>query len=127
MNAITGRLRIGKTLFDGTLAVAVGGGFFLLLLAVSQQPFNTELSDFFREHSVAIAHGRNIVNVILVDFRGVDTLGEISVVAIAGLAILVRVRSRKKPRGETVPGAVAASTPGANADNAAARTQETSI
>tara|TARA_R110002096_G_scaffold147007_2_gene306236 strand:- start:5196 stop:7619 length:2424 start_codon:yes stop_codon:yes gene_type:complete len=120
---------IGKTLFDGTLAVAVGGGFFLLLLAVSQQPFNTELSDFFREHSVAIAHGRNIVNVILVDFRGVDTLGEISVVAIAGLAILalVRVRSRKKPRGETVPGAVAASTPGANADNAAARTQETSI
>lgn len=89
----------GKTLVDGTLAIAVGGGFFLLLLAVVQQPFNTELSDFFREHSVAIAHGRNIVNVILVDFRGVDTLGEIAVVAIAGLAILalIRARPRKKP------------------------------
>ncbi len=93
-----------RTLIDGTLAVAVGGGFFLLLLSVVQQPFNSELSDFFREHSVAIAHGRNIVNVILVDFRGVDTMGEIAVVAIAGLAILalIRVRPKKKTRVEAI-------------------------
>lgn len=87
-----------KTVIDGAIAVAVGGGFFLLLLSVSQQPFNTALSDFFREHSVAIAHGRNIVNVILVDFRGVDTLGEIAVVAVAGLAILALVRFRPQKK-----------------------------
>ena len=40
----------------------------------------------------AIAHGRNIVNVIIVDFRGLDTLGEIAVVMIAGLAILALIR-----------------------------------
>ena len=96
---------MGKTIVDGAIAICVGGGFFLVLLAVSQQPFNSELSDFFREHSVAIAHGRNIVNVILVDFRGVDTLGEISVVAIAGLAILalVRIKKSRKPTDEGNP------------------------
>ena len=49
---------------------------------------------FFTEYSRAIAHGRNIVNVILVDFRGVDTLGEIAVVMAAGLAILALIRMR---------------------------------
>ena len=46
-----------------------------------------------------IAHGRNIVNVIIVDFRGLDTLGEIAVVMVAGLSILalIRIRTRKPP------------------------------
>ncbi len=65
-----------------------------MLLRVTQVPFNTELSDFFSQYSRVIAHGRNIVNVILVDFRGTDTLGEIAVVMIAGLAILALVRIR---------------------------------
>jgi len=43
--------------------------------------------------------GGNIVNVILVDFRAFDTLGEISVVAMAALAVLTLVRMRD--RGET--------------------------
>ena len=57
-------------------------------------PFDARLSDFFAEHSRAIAHGRNIVNVIIVDFRGLDTLGEIAVVMVAGLAILALLRVR---------------------------------
>lgn len=85
-----------QKLMDGGIAFGVGSGFFLLILSVTQQPFSAHLSDFFREHSVSIAHGRNIVNVILVDFRGVDTLGEIGVVAIAGLAILALVRITRK-------------------------------
>ena len=44
-----------------------------------------------------IAHGRNIVNVIIVDFRGLDTLGEIAVVMVAGLAILALIRVRAAP------------------------------
>nr|WP_328766194.1 hydrogen gas-evolving membrane-bound hydrogenase subunit E [Devosia aurantiaca] len=64
---------------------------------------DTRLSDLFTATSVPIAHGHNIVNVILVDYRGFDTLGEISVVMGAGIAIiaLMRVRKRvvtKKPR-----------------------------
>ncbi len=99
---------LAMTLIDGTIAILIGFGFFALLLSITQQPFNSSLSDFFREYSVAIAHGHNIVNVILVDFRGIDTLGEISVVAITGLAILALVRIRhKKP----LPRALAANVP----------------
>ena len=42
------------------------------------------------------AHGANVVNVIIVDFRGVDTLGEISVVMITGLAVLALIRGRSR-------------------------------
>ena len=66
---------------------------------MTQLPFDARLSDFFSAHSKAIAHGRNIVNVIIVDFRGLDTLGEISVVMIAGLAILALIRMTSGQRG----------------------------
>ena len=78
----------------------MGIGFTLLLLKVLQGRLDHSLPDYFAEFSYAIAHGRNIVNVILVDFRGVDTLGEIGVVMIAGLAILALIRVRAK-RDET--------------------------
>ncbi|MDB4872441.1 MAG: Na(+) antiporter subunit, partial [Gemmatimonadales bacterium] len=84
-----GRLR------DGILAVVCGGGLTVLLLAVLANPFDPRLSDFFSKNSAALAHGRNIVNVILVDFRGLDTLGEISVVMAAGIAVLALLRKRK--------------------------------
>ncbi|MDF1607310.1 putative monovalent cation/H+ antiporter subunit A [Hoeflea sp. YIM 152468] len=80
--------------FDMSVAVACGGGFMLYLLAVTQQPFNTALSDFFAAYSKLVAHGSNVVNVIIVDFRGTDTLGEIAVVMITGLAILSLIRIR---------------------------------
>lgn len=81
----------------GIVAVAVGLGLSLTLLAITQQPFDRQLSDFFTEFSRSIAHGRNIVNVILVDFRGIDTLGEIAVVVLAGLCVLALIRVRTKP------------------------------
>ena len=84
-------------MLDGSVAIAAGLGFGLLLLKVTQVPFNAALSEFFSAHSRAIAHGRNIVNVIIVDFRGLDTLGEISVVMIAGLAILALIRMTSRP------------------------------
>ncbi len=86
---------------DMTVATACGAAFGLLLLRVTQSPFDTTLSQFYEAHSRALAHGRNIVNVIIVDFRGLDTLGEIAVVMVAGLAILalVRVRTPKTPAG----------------------------
>ncbi|POF31722.1 putative monovalent cation/H+ antiporter subunit A [Roseibium marinum] len=84
-------------LLTGIVACAVGLGLTLTLLAITQQPFDTRLSDFFAQFSRSIAHGRNIVNVIIVDFRGFDTLGEIAVVVLAGLCVLALIRVRTKP------------------------------
>lgn len=80
---------------DGTLAVVCGAGVSLALMVVLSGTLDTRLSDFFTATSVPIAHGANIVNVILVDYRGFDTLGEISVVMGAGLAILALLRRKK--------------------------------
>lgn len=89
--------------FDFAVALTAGSAFTVLLLAVIEVPFDPRLSEFFAEYSRVIAHGRNIVNVILVDFRGLDTMGEIAVVMIAGLGIiaLIRVKGRK-PRSRSV-------------------------
>ena len=54
------------------------------------------VTDFFEANSYIAAHGRNIVNVILVDFRSLDTLGEITVVAIAGLAAFALIRAQRE-------------------------------
>lgn len=92
--SVQDRRSMRSRVFDSLVAVAAGAGFGLLLLKTTQVPFDARLSDFFSAYSRAIAHGRNIVNVIIVDFRGLDTLGEISVVMIAGLAILTLIRMK---------------------------------
>jgi len=79
---------------DGIVGVAAACGFGLALLGVTQGAFDSTLSDFFREYSATIAHGRNIVNVILVDFRALDTLGEVAVVLMAALSALALIRLR---------------------------------
>jgi len=86
---------------DGTLALICGVALTLLLMRVLQGSFDGRLSAFFAANSLAIAHGRNIVNVILVDFRGLDTLGEIAVVMTAGIAVLALLRRQHKR--EAVP------------------------
>ena len=54
------------------------------------------LTEFFEKTSAPLAYGRNIVNVILVDFRGLDTMGEVAVVVIAGVsAIAVLLAGRR--------------------------------
>ncbi|MEO5805999.1 hydrogen gas-evolving membrane-bound hydrogenase subunit E [Devosia sp.] len=80
---------------DGIVALLCGVAVTLLLAVVLTGTLDTKLSDFFTATSVPIAHGRNIVNVILVDYRGLDTLGEISVVMGAGIAILGLLRRRR--------------------------------
>ncbi|WP_117190550.1 putative monovalent cation/H+ antiporter subunit A [Rhizobium terrae] len=93
---------LGQKLLDGTIAVACGLGFTALLLKSVETPFDPVLTDFFNAYSKVVAHGANVVNVIIVDFRGTDTLGEIAVVMITGLAVLalIRVRAGKKTVGE---------------------------
>jgi multicomponent K+:H+ antiporter subunit A len=71
---------------DLVVALAVGGGVAVLVWAVLTRPYET-IADYFLANSVTGGGGTNVVNVILVDFRGFDTLGEITVLALAGLGI----------------------------------------
>jgi multicomponent Na+:H+ antiporter subunit A len=91
---IEDRRALPEAVKDAGIAVACGLGFTLFLMRALEVPFNTELTGFFGRTSKALAHGANVVNVIIVDFRGTDTLGEIAVVVITGIAILALVRLR---------------------------------
>jgi len=70
-----------------------------LALMVSGIPFDSNLSNFFNSQSLPMAHGRNVVNVIIVDFRALDTLGEIAVLLFALLAALplLAITRRNRP------------------------------
>jgi multicomponent K+:H+ antiporter subunit A len=91
---------------DGGLALAGGGGVgWLAWLALTRD--HDSLSWYFLQNSVAQGGGANAVNVILVDFRGYDTLGEITVLGIAAIGVLAmldgwRVR-RPRTDAEGVP------------------------
>jgi multicomponent K+:H+ antiporter subunit A len=71
---------------DGGLAVIAGTGTGLLSWAVLTRPHET-ISGYFLTESVPGGGGTNVVNVILVDFRGFDTLGEITVLAMAAIGV----------------------------------------
>jgi multicomponent Na+:H+ antiporter subunit A len=98
---VTDRRPPRERIIDGAIALACGLGFALLLFRVLDVPFDPALSRLFAEHAKTVAHGANVVNVIIVDFRGVDTLGEIAVVTITGLAILALIRLRAAPAART--------------------------
>lgn len=86
----TGRPRVHAL----ALSIAFGLLVTVLLIAVIQQPFDDSISDYYARASVPEGHGRNVVNVILVDFRGLDTMGEISVIATAALGAWALLRAR---------------------------------
>ena len=69
-----------------------------LVLSATQTRAGPPISAYHLERSVSDAHGRNVVNTILVDFRGLDTLGEATVLAIAGFGIVALLKLR--PRGD---------------------------
>lgn len=81
---------------NATIAFGIGIPITLLLLTITHQFFDASISKYFLTHSVSLAHGRNVVNVILVDFRAIDTLGEIIVVATAAIGIYGLLKTKKK-------------------------------
>jgi len=82
--------------FDAALSIAVGVVVALTLLAVLASPLDRSATAFYEQASAPEAYGRNIVNVILVDFRALDTFGEIVVVAVAALGAFALIRSAGK-------------------------------
>ena len=88
---------------DGVVALTVGVSITLALLAVTESPPQPALREYFEREAVPGAQGRNIVNVILVDFRALDTLGEITVLAVAGAAVFALLQPGLRRRGRAAP------------------------
>lgn len=72
---------------DALLAATLGAGIAVTLVLLLGELAPSRLAPFFLTESVPAAHGRNVVNVILVDFRSLDTLGEITVLGLAALGV----------------------------------------
>ena len=72
---------------DGLISIAVG--VFITLIVLKAKFLNLEepISDYFISNAYTKAHGKNIVNVILVDFRALDTLGELTVLTLAATGV----------------------------------------
>ncbi|MFO8004061.1 hydrogen gas-evolving membrane-bound hydrogenase subunit E, partial [Thioalkalivibrio sp.] len=84
---------------DASVALAAGGMITLLLISTHNARGFESIARYFIEESVPSGYGRNIVNVILVDFRALDTLGEIFVLALAAVGVyaMIRFRAEDKP------------------------------
>ncbi|MFO7581622.1 monovalent cation/H+ antiporter subunit A [Guyparkeria sp.] len=87
---------------DGGIAVLVGGGITALTWAIISRPFES-ISGYFLDHAVPGGGGHNVVNVILVDFRGYDTFGEITVLALAALGIYAMLHNLSLPSSRRDP------------------------
>ncbi len=72
---------------DACIAAGIGTFIGGLVLLVSRTETAPRLREYFAEFGPTLGHGRNIVNVILVDFRGFDTMGEITVLATAAIGV----------------------------------------
>ncbi|MBN1634170.1 MAG: DUF4040 domain-containing protein [Ignavibacteria bacterium] len=82
------KIKIRDTIFSVTAGVAV----FFVLMLITNEKMRPLISDFYTENSWTLANGRNIVNVILVDFRAIDTFGEITVLAVAAFGIFALLK-----------------------------------
>ncbi|MFN2375345.1 MAG: hydrogen gas-evolving membrane-bound hydrogenase subunit E [Candidatus Binatia bacterium] len=85
-------LRPGALLLSAAFATVM----LLLVLAATAGPIDGQLARFFGDRSLLDAHGRNVVNVILVDFRALDTLGEVTVVLMSLLAAVPMLEKLSK-------------------------------
>ena len=72
---------------DALISLGFGGLIMLITLQSLVYPANKEISRFYAENAYTLAKGKNVVNVILVDFRGFDTLIESVVLSIAALGV----------------------------------------
>ena len=79
---------------DAVIALAAGAMMTLLVLVATSVEQFPPISGFFAENSYRLGHGRNIVNVILVDFRALDTMGEITVLSLAGVGVFALLKLR---------------------------------
>lgn len=89
LSSKTSRLR------DLLIALTFGTAMTILTLKSINVNLNSPISDFMIKNSYAKAFGQNVVNVILVDFRAFDTLGEVVVLVVAALGVFVLLKKKK--------------------------------
>ena len=88
--------RVRDALIGGAVGILMTG----LVLAAQSSSGNTHLKDYYSENSYVLAKGHNIVNVILVDYRGLDTMVEITVLSVAAIGVYTLLKSRPQNRPE---------------------------
>jgi multicomponent K+:H+ antiporter subunit A len=92
----------GRRWRDAGLAAAAGSGVTALAWAMMTRPLEP-ISWYFLEKSLPEGGGTNVVNVILVDFRGFDTLGEITVLGIAAMGVAALLDGMRAMRPSAAP------------------------
>jgi len=98
------RINRGRRVRDSVIAVAAGSGLAALSYSIMIRPQQPNIASFFTENAYKEGGGTNIVNVILVDFRAFDTLGEIAVLGIVALTVYALLRRfRPAPESVSVP------------------------
>jgi multicomponent Na+:H+ antiporter subunit A len=88
----------GKVMVNLLISGVVSFGVLAVMLNANMgvlAPFET-FNYYFMEKALAMTGGLNVVNVIVVDFRGYDTIGEISVLSLAALGVYSLILSRAK-------------------------------
>jgi multicomponent Na+:H+ antiporter subunit A len=93
---IEGEEPLGVRLRDGLAALGCGVVYTLIMSVIIDVPLNRRVSEYLANNSYTEALGHNIVNVILVDFRGIDTMGEITVLTIAAIGVFVLMRMPRR-------------------------------
>lgn len=84
------------------ILVAGASGLLVTLLMLSGNAtglFDPVIADYYLQQSLPLGGGHNVVNVVLVDFRGFDTMGEITVISIAALSVYALIKLRLGKRG----------------------------
>lgn len=96
----------GRQVFNVAVSVAVGLIATLGALMGMSVQTHEHAGEFYLEQTVPLAHGTNTVNTILVDFRGFDTLMEITVLVIACLGAIGLVMRYRRTKEEYAAGAM---------------------
>lgn len=101
-DAFTGSKGRAARALDFALALGMGAMVTVLILAAQANPVAEPISDWYIENAESLGQGHNVVNILLVDFRGLDTMGEVTVLIVAaiGVTALLRFRPSGQPRGQ---------------------------
>jgi len=112
------RLRLwGRRGRDLLIAAAAGCGMAALAWTMMTRSFPQSISPFFLERALSEGGGTNVVNVMLVDFRGFDTFGEITVLGIVALTVYALLRRfRPAPESMALPAQQRAQTDDGSSD-----------
>lgn len=81
---------------DLAISAIVGVSLGLLVLTAANAGITSRLADYFVKNAPTLAHGNNVVNVILVDFRSLDTMGEITVLVTVAIGVRALLRIGKR-------------------------------